>query len=413
MGRFWVSFCFFISAIMLPVSMGQMSTEGRILLQVQRILEYPEALRGWNKWTSFCYLPPSPYLKIVCTENRVTELTIIGNKSSSSQQALSEKFSMDAFFTVLTKLSHVKVLSLVSLGMWGQLPPKINRFQALEVLNISSNFIHGELPRTISTLVNLKSLVLADNLLNGSVPDLRSLLLLEELNLGDNHFGPQFPTLPKSLVIMVLNNNSLRSAIPSSLMKFDRLQQFDVSSNKILGPIPSSMFHLPSIQYLNLAKNQFTGAFQTNTTCTGNLRFVDISHNHLIGNLPSCIRSSSSNLTVISSWNCLSGGNLGYQFPNSACRKEALAVDPPRRNQLQESSSKLGLIIGVVAGMVGVVVVLGLLALAIFRKSRQTKSETNIFDQGLGAHKSPLHCSSMPISEASKPVSLIFLLYEH
>lgn len=409
MESFWVFFCFLFSVIIFPVSMGQLTpTEGRILLQVQQLLEYPEALQGWNNWTSFCYLPHSPSLKIVCTDNRVTELTIIGNKSSPSvsgdlkvsQQTLSEKFSIDAFFTVLTKLSHVKVLSLVSLGMWGHLPPKVNRFQALEVLNISSNFIYGELPRTISTFVSLRSIVLADNLLNGSVPDLRSLLLLEELNLGDNRFGPEFPSLGTSLVSVVLKNNSLRSVIPLGLMNFDRLQQFDISSNKFVGPIPSSIFYLPSIQYLNLAKNQFTGAFQTNISCSGNLRFVDISHNHLIGKLPSCVGSNSSNLTVISSWNCLSGGNLGYQLPNSVCRKEALAVKPPTRNDAQKSSSKLGLILGVVAGIVGVLVVLGLLTLAIFRKSRPNKSETDIFNQGSVAYKSPLHSSSKPISEA-------------
>jgi hypothetical protein len=34
----------------------------------------------------------------------------------------------------------MKVLSLVSLGLWGTLPSKINRFKSLEVFNISSNF---------------------------------------------------------------------------------------------------------------------------------------------------------------------------------------------------------------------------------------------------------------------------------
>ena len=424
MERFWVLFCVLFSAIISPVSKGQLTTtEGRILLQVQQLLEYPEALQGWNNWTSFCYLPPSPSLKIVCTDNRVTELTVVGDNYKSSpsvsggdvrvshEQRLSEKFSIDAFFTVLTKLSHIKVLSLVSLGMWGHLPAKVTRFQALEVLNISSNFIYGEIPRTISTFTNLRSLILDDNLFNGSVPDLRSLLHLEELNLGDNRFGPEFPYLGTSLVRLVLKNNSLRSIIPSGVGKFVRLQILDISSNKFVGPIPSSVFHLPSIQYLNLAKNQFTGGFQKNTSCSGNLRFVDISHNHLIGKLPSCIGSNSSNLTVISSWNCLSGGNLGYQLPNSVCQKEALAVDPTRRNNNEQtqkkSSSKLGIILGVVAGIVGVVVILGLLTLAIFRKSRRN-TETNIFDQVSVSYKFPLHSSSKPITEASKPFALLF-----
>ena len=77
-----------------------------------------------------------------------------------------------------------------------------------------SNFIYGEIPETISTFTNLTSFILDDNLFNGSVPDLRSLLHLEELNLGDNRFEPEFPYLGTSLIRLVLKNNSLRSVIP-------------------------------------------------------------------------------------------------------------------------------------------------------------------------------------------------------
>lgn len=59
--------------------------------------------------------------------------------SWNSSKTLSERFSIDSFFTVLTKLSNMKVLSLVSLGLWGPLPSKISRFKSLEVFNISSN----------------------------------------------------------------------------------------------------------------------------------------------------------------------------------------------------------------------------------------------------------------------------------
>ena len=95
---------------------------------------------------------------------------------------------------------------------------------------------------------------------------------------------------------------------------------------------------------------------------------------------------SLSNATIDKPHNrrCLSGGNLGYQLPNSVCRKEALAVNATRRNNNEQtqkkSSSKLGIIVGVVAGIVEVVVILGLLTLAIFRKSRRN-TKTNIFDQ--------------------------------
>ncbi|XVE53272.1 hypothetical protein DITRI_Ditri02bG0191300 [Diplodiscus trichospermus] len=383
---FRVGFCSWLSVIfmLVPASTGQLPpSETRNFFPVQRLLEYPEVLQGWTNWTNFCYLPPSPSLKIVCTKSRVTELTIVGNKSSpanttrttssghvaGSHQTLSEKFSIDALFTVLTKFSNLKVLSLVSLGLWGPLPAKINRLRSLEVLNISSNFISGEIPNQIASFKNLTCLVLADNLFNGSVPDLTGLPLLEELNLGGNNLGAQCPSLSKNLVSITLSNNAFRSEIPSGLKKFYQLQKLDVSSNKFFGPVPPFVFSLPSIQYLDLAQNQLTGAIAGNTSCNKKLSFVDISNNLLIGKLPLCIGSNSRNRTVISSWNCLSGGISNLQHSYSFCNKEALAVKPPARRKEQESGIKIGLILGLIGGVLGIAGAFALLILIIVRRS--------------------------------------------
>ncbi|GMP94094.1 hypothetical protein CsSME_00043682 [Camellia sinensis var. sinensis] len=85
----------------------------RILLHLQQFLEYPEALEGWTNRTTFCYLPPSPSLSIVCTDNHITEITVTRNRTSPkpksgnflvSQQTHPDRFSIDSFFTDLTKL---------------------------------------------------------------------------------------------------------------------------------------------------------------------------------------------------------------------------------------------------------------------------------------------------------------------
>ncbi|KAJ4838083.1 hypothetical protein Tsubulata_045449 [Turnera subulata] len=401
--------------VLFSVSNAQLSpSETRILFQVQKLLEYPQVLNGWSNWTNFCYLPPSPSLKIVCTNGHVTELTVVGNKGSPSHspksssgkfavssQTLSQSFSLDAFFTVLTKLSSLKVLSLVSLGLWGPFPAKIDRLWSLEVLNVSSNFIYGQIPREIVSLRNLTSLVLADNLLNGSVPDLKSLGQLQELNLGGNHLGPSFPSLGNNLVTIVLSNNSFRSEIPSQLKNFKQLQQLDLSSNKLLGPIPSSLLSLPSIQYLDLAQNQLSGGFAANISCNAKLKLVDISQNLLIGKLPSCLASKSSNRTVISSWNCLSGLSSSSQHPYSFCHKEALAVKPPSKKKEKTSSIKLGLIIGIVGAVVGIAVVLGLLILLVIRRSKSTTFHVGKYD-GSAADKMSVRSSSVPTIDSRR-----------
>ncbi|KAJ1391583.1 Serine-threonine/tyrosine-protein kinase, catalytic domain [Sesbania bispinosa] len=100
-------------------------------------------------------------MSIKCEDNAVSELKIMGDKSVRASwfngfavpnQTLSVNFSIDSFFTTLTKLTSLRVLSLVSLGLWGPLPDKVHLFSLLEVLDLSSNFLFGAIPPKISTM---------------------------------------------------------------------------------------------------------------------------------------------------------------------------------------------------------------------------------------------------------------------
>lgn len=377
-------FLAFFSLISLPSLFSQLNTgDSRILFQVQQKLEYPQVLQEWGNWTNFCFLPSNPSLMIVCSGNRITELTIVGNKT----KPLSPSFSIDSFFTDLTKLSTLKKLTLVSLGLWGTLPPKVDRFWSLEVMNFSSNFINGEIPSTISTIKNLTVVNFTNNLFNGSVPDLKGLQNLEVIDLSSNRLGPKYPSLSYNLVSITLRNNSIRIEIPSDFVKFVHLERLDISSNKVVGPIPSSLFSLSSIQYLNLGNNQFSGALPANLTCTKNLGFVDLSNNLLIGKLPSCIGST--NRTVISTWNCLTNSTSKYQHPKKFCQKEAIAVLPPKRNgesKKEETTLKLGVVLGIIGGIVGILGLIGLLILGIYRRrvakrAKQFRSDSFALDK--------------------------------
>ncbi|XP_028804592.1 probable LRR receptor-like serine/threonine-protein kinase At1g14390 [Neltuma alba] len=405
----WVSLIFLFPAIVVSL-LGQVSTaqlitsERIILLQVKRLLEYPQVLQGWRRWTNFCYLPPSPSVKIVCSNGHVTELAIVGNKvsSSSSSQTLSERFSIDSFFTVLTKLSSLKVLSLVSLGLWGPLPAKIDRFWSLGVLNITSNSIYGEIPFSISSIKSLRGLNLADNFFNGSVPDLKPLAFLEELNLGGNKLGSEFPSTGNNLAKIILKNNSFKFQIPSRIMYFHKLQEFDISSNEFSGPIPPSLFSLPSIVHINLAQNQLTGGSSMNINCSSKLTFVNLSDNLLMGKFPPCFGSSkSSNRTVLYSGNCFSArSSTGkHQHPSSYCTKEkALAVKPLERSQKKETGLRILLTIGVIGGSVGFAVLLLLFIVFVWKKCRGDRTHDKDLDRS-NVHKLPrpnVHARRVP-----------------
>ncbi|KAI3974191.1 hypothetical protein MKX01_033442 [Papaver californicum] len=402
---------FFLVLLLLPVTtLSQLSpSEKRILYQIQKILEYPPSLDTFTNWTNFCTLPPTDTLTITCSGNHVTQLSILGNRTSSESStsgnvdfsvSLSSSFSIDSFFTVLTKLSSLKNLSIVSVGLWGPLPSKISRFKSLEVLNLSSNFITGEIPGSVSRLQNLKSLVLADNLFNGSVPDLKTLKVLDELDLTSNSLGPQFPSVGNKVVSISLRNNSFRSLIPSELKGFDQLKRFDVSFNRLTGRIPPYLVSLQSIEYLNVAGNQLTGTFPADVSCGGKLGFVDLSYNLLSGELPLCIESNSSTRVVLYSWNCLSGGNLKYQNPNSFCHEGALAVKPPFRVQEKASGIKIGLILGIIGGAIGAMVVLGMLVFFIFRRKGGEEAENNTYEKADVRKDSSLRLSPKFLTDA-------------
>ncbi|XP_010524998.1 PREDICTED: probable inactive leucine-rich repeat receptor-like protein kinase At3g03770 isoform X2 [Tarenaya hassleriana] len=392
------------------------SSQSQTLLRIQQLLHFPPALSLWNSSTDFCNSEPNPSLTVVCYGDSVTQLHIIGNRGGA--RLLPKSFSMDSFVTTLVKLSDIKVLTLVSLGLWGPLPGKIDRLSSLEILNVSSNFLFGSIPHELSTLANLQTLILdknmftgelpdwigslsgltvlsfrknmfngslpsslsglsalrvldlASNRFNGEVPGLSHLTNLQVLDLEGNCLGSRFPRLGDKLVTLILSKNRFRSGITSEGMSsFYQLQHLDLSSNTFIGPFPTSVLSLPGITYLNISHNKFTGRLNVNLSCNSELMLVDLSSNLLTGSLPTCLKPSSRNRLVSYSGNCLDTA-LENQHPVSFCSNEALAVGilPQRKKR---KISKAGLASGITAGVSGLV----LLVVVLFVFVRRINAE--------------------------------------
>ncbi|XP_010266686.1 PREDICTED: probable inactive leucine-rich repeat receptor-like protein kinase At3g03770 isoform X2 [Nelumbo nucifera] len=387
------------------------SSQVHTLLRLQRLLNYPAVLSGWTNSTDFCNIEPSENLTIVCYEESITQVHIIGNKGTPS---LPRNFSIDSFFVNLVKLPSLKVLTLVSLGLWGPLPGKISRFPSLEILNISSNFFYGTIPQEVSSLRSLQTLILDDNMftgpvpdwlgdlpvlsvlslksnslsgplpdslgaletlrvlalsmnrLSGDVPNLSSLINLQVLDLEDNLLGPQFPSLGSKLVTLILRKNRFSSAIPSELSSYYQLQKLDISFNRFVGPFAPSLLSLPSITYLNIEGNKFTGMLTENMSCNAQIEFVDFSSNLLSGSLPTCLLSDSNKRVVLYARNCLTTAEQN-QHPNSFCRNEALAVGILPHKQQKSRSAKAILATSVIGGIAGGIALAGLVFLVIRR----------------------------------------------
>ncbi|WCJ43577.1 Leucine-rich repeat protein kinase family protein [Euphorbia peplus] len=379
------------------------SSEGKSLLRIQHLLSYPSVLSSWNSTTDFCNFDPSASVTVVCYEENITQLHIIGDKGT---EMLPRNFSIDSFVITLVTLPNLKVLTLVSLGLWGKLPGKLSRLPSLEMLNISSNFLYDSIPEDLSSLTGLQALILDDNMFsgelprwidsfpllgvlslrknmlngtlpdslsnlenlrvislshnyfNGDVPDVSALINLQVLDLEDNDFGPQFPQLGNKLVTLILSKNKFRDALPARVSSYYQLQRLDLSHNKFVGPFPGSLLALPSITYLNIAENKFTGMLFENQSCSSYLEFVDLSSNLITGQLPSCLKSGSKEKLQYTG-NCLATRDQ-RQNPISFCRNEALAVGILPQSRKGGKASKV-IAFGVIGGFLGGIALVGLI----------------------------------------------------
>ncbi|WOK99461.1 putative inactive leucine-rich repeat receptor-like protein kinase [Canna indica] len=394
----------FVVLVLVPHTQQLQSSQAWSLLRIKRFLNYPPILSSWNTTTDFCNADPTPFLTIVCYEESITQLHISGDESLAP---LPRSFSIDSFFTTLTRLPNLKVLSLTSLGLWGPLPAKISRLSSLEIINMSSNYLYGSIPREVSSLGHLQTLlldhnmisgqipdalselsllavlnlqnntltgtlpesfsnleslrvlVLSSNSLSGNLPDLSGLSNLQVLNLENNYLGPHFPSLGRKVVSVMLRKNRFGGGLPADLSSYFLLERLDVSFNKFVGPFLPSLLSLPSIRYLSIAGNRFTGMLFQNMTCNDDLHFVDLSSNLLSGNLPMCLISDSKRKVVLYSSNCLEIKDYS-QHPSSFCRTQALAVGilPPREKRAP--GGKAVIVIGTVVGVVGSIFLVGL-----------------------------------------------------
>ncbi|WOG91030.1 hypothetical protein DCAR_0310278 [Daucus carota subsp. sativus] len=401
------------------------SPQAQTLRIIQSLLSYPSVLRSWNDDTDFCNTEPTSSVTVVCYEDSITQLHIIGERGAPP---LPRNFSTESFFATLVRLPSLKVLTLVSIGLRGQLPGTIAQLEMLEILNISSNFFRGAIPGELSNLRNLQTLILDKNMFHsrlpnelgllsllavlsvrrnrlnsslpdslghlenlrvldlshnkliGEVPDISLLRHLQFLDLEDNLLGPQFPKIEsKNLVTLILKKNKFHSGIPEKVHSFNHLQRLDIAFNRFVGPFPSSLLSLPSITYLNIKGNKFTGMLSENMSCSPQLQLVDLSGNFLTGRLPSCLHYDPRVRVVSYARNCLVGEDKS-QHPVSFCRNEALAVGIiPHRNKSKQASIHV-LAISISAGIVGVIVLVAVVFLTMRRlhtkrmvKSTQTR----------------------------------------
>ncbi|KAI3761412.1 hypothetical protein L1987_51828 [Smallanthus sonchifolius] len=402
-------------------------SQKQVLLQLRKQLEYPKQLDFWvNTNDDLCYLS-SPQVNITCENNYVTELKIMGFSADQlpkkvkslnfdgfpiPSQTLSQNFSMDSLIATLSRLTSLKALSLVYLGIWGQLPNKIQRLYTLEYIDLSYNYLYGSIPPTFTRLASLQSVNLDGNFLNSSFPDGVDLLSnLTSLSLKENGFTgqlPDLPNLPNSLTFLYLSKNSFSGQIPVKYGQLNHLRELDLSFNSLSGVPPPSLFSLPYITYLNLTSNKLTGQLPSHLQCGNKLAAVDISLNRLTGALPSCLSNELNNRNVKFDRNCLMD-DVKHQNPSSYCVEEARGVEVDPKNIKDSGKRKNPVIfVGVILGSILVLVLLVFGSVVICKRicvrglSEPKLLQKQVQDYSVTSYPSELLTSARFVSEAAK-----------
>ncbi|KAL9439006.1 hypothetical protein AB3S75_024630 [Citrus x aurantiifolia] len=376
-----------LSWSLFPLGTHQLqSSQTQVLLQLRKHLEYPKQLEIWiNHGTDFCYVSSSTLVNITCQDNFITELKIIGDKPSNvgnfdgfalANASLSENFSIDSFVTTLARLTSLRVLSLVSLGIWGSLPDKIHRLSSLEYLDLSSNFLFGSVPPKISTMVKLQTLILDDNFFNNTIPN-------------------WFDSLP-SLTFLSMRNNKLAGPFPSSIQRISTLSDLDLSKNAISGSLPD-LSSLGNLHVLNLSDNKLDSNLPK---LPRGLVMAFLSNNSFSGGLPSCLSNESDKRVVKFRGNCLSS-NVQNQHPESYCFEV-------RTERNQAGSKNVGKLVGIIVGVLVIMVLLAFGFLVACRRycprgtSEQHLLHKSVQDNSATGFSSEVLTNARYVSEAAK-----------
>lgn len=148
--------------------------------------------------------------------------------------------------------SFVYSLRLPGVGLIGSIPPNtLGKMSQLRVLSLRSNRLSGEIPSDFSNLTLLRSLYLQNNVFTGDFPpSLTRLTRLSRLDLSSNNFTGSIPFSVNNLTHLtglLLQNNHFAGSLPS--VNPLNLTDFNVSNNSLNGSIPQVLAKFPASSF--------------------------------------------------------------------------------------------------------------------------------------------------------------------
>lgn len=145
---------------------------------------------------------------------------------------------------------HVVGVRLPGVGLIGEVPPNtLGNLNDLRILSLRSNRLSGNLPSDVLSLPSLNYLFLQNNNFSGDIPT----------------------SLSPRLSVLDLSFNSLTGGIPLTIQNLTRLTALNLQNNLLSGPIPDLGSHL---RRLNVSYNNLNGTVPMSLQRFPNSSFV-------------------------------------------------------------------------------------------------------------------------------------------
>ncbi|KAL0452635.1 UNVERIFIED_CONTAM: putative inactive receptor kinase [Sesamum latifolium] len=207
-----VTCLFLLLAVFLQPVNCDLNTDARALLDFAAAVPHVRKL-NWESTSSIC----SSWIGITCTKDR----------------------------------TRVNGIHLPAFGLYGPIPADtIGKLDALRVLSLRSNHLNGELPSDILSIPSLQSVFLQNNNFSGVIPVSLS-PRLSIIDLSFNSFTGEIPSSVESLkrlTVLNLQFNSLSGGVPN--LDVPRLELLNLSHNLLNGSIPFSLQKFPVSSFI-------------------------------------------------------------------------------------------------------------------------------------------------------------------
>ncbi|KAL2333091.1 hypothetical protein Fmac_014304 [Flemingia macrophylla] len=186
----------FVLVILFPLANADLDSDKHALLAFANAVPHRRNLM-WNPSTPVC----SSWIGITCNHNRVVKVRLPG------------------------------------VGLVGSIPSNtLGKLDAVKIISLRSNLLTGNLPADIASLPSLQYLYLQHNNLSGDIP----------------------ASLSPQLIVLDLSYNSFTGVIPKTFQNFSALTSLNLQNNSLSGQIPS--LNVTQLRLLNLSYNHLNGS---------------------------------------------------------------------------------------------------------------------------------------------------------